>query len=329
MHTSPSGREVYAVREHTLRENSMDFINYKRSLGYIYGNQEYLLARYVRFSESRTSSPVPIKSITDEFLSTLSEAAGTLYQAVTVLREFSRYLQARGFKESYMIPPKTVSQPVAEDPYFFTEKEVSAFFEKLDAVKPLASFRGRDVVLPALFRLIYCCGLRCKEARTLLCSNVHTGEHYIDVVQSKGPKNRRIFISPELADYLADYEVRINLLFPDREYYFPSNTGNCYSSQFVSGNFRHFWMEAFPGFEMTTRPRAYDFRHHFAWSNLNRWAAEGLDLNVMLPYLMRYMGDQSVSETLYYFHFVPEFFPAYKGMTSTLEDIIPEVAYEE
>lgn len=317
------------MSKNTLRENIIAFINYKRSLGYAYEGQEYLLERYAKYAESRTSSPVPLKGITDEFLFALSDAAGTLYQAVAVLREFSRYLQTRGFKESYMIPPKTVSQTVAEEPYFFTEKEVEAFFKKLDAIRPHDSFRGRDVVLPALFRLIYCCGLRCKEARTLLCSSVHMTDRYIDVLQSKGPKSRRIFISHELADYLADYDVRISIHFPDREYFFPSNMGSCYSSQFVSRNFRRFWLEAFPGFEMTTRPRAYDFRHHFAWSNLNRWAADGLDLNVMLPYLMRYMGHQSVSETLYYFHFVPEFFPTYKGMTSTLEDMIPEVVYEE
>lgn len=71
------------------------------------------------------------------------------------------------------------------------------------------------------------------------------------------------------------------------------------------------------------------FRHHFAWTNLNRWAAEGLDLNAMLPYLMRYMGHQSVRETLYYFHFVPEFFPTYRKMVEPLEDLIPEVPYEE
>ena len=263
------------MSDRTLRENITDFINYKRSMGYVYDGQEALLERYVRFAESRTSSPV------------------------------------------------------AENPYFFTEKEVDAFFEKLDSIKPHSSFRGREIVLPALFRLLYCCGLRCKEARTLLRINVHTEDNYIDIIQSKGPKSRRIFISHELAGYLADYDMRIGILFPDREYYFPSDTGNCYSSQFVSRNFRHFWPEAFPGFEMTTRPRAYDFRHHFAWSNLNRWAAEGLDLNVMLPYLMRYMGHQSVSETLYYFHFVPEFFPAYKSMTCALEDVIPEVVYEE
>lgn len=313
----------------TLRENTIDFIKYKRSIGYAYAEQEYLLNRYVKFAESRTSSPVPVKCTTDEFLSSLTDAPGTLYQMVSVLREFSRYLLARGVKESYVIPSKIISQPTAENPYFFTEKEVDAFFEKLDAIKRHRSFKGREIVLPALFRLLYCCGLRCKEVRMLLCINVHTEEHYIDVIQSKGPKSRRIFISHELSEYLTDYNERINIIFPNREYYFPNSTGNCYSSQFISGNFRRFWLEAFPDFAMTTRPRAYDFRHHFAWSNLNRWAAEGLDLNVMLPYLMRYMGHQSVSETLYYFHFVPEFFPTYKGMTSVLEDIIPEVPYEE
>ena len=47
--------------------------------------------------------------------------------------------------------------------------------------------------------------------------------------------------------------------------------------------------------------------------------------NAMLPYLMRYMGHQSVSETLYYFHFIPEFFPTYKSMSASLEDLLPEV----
>lgn len=317
------------MSDRTLRENVAEFIAYKRSLGYIYEGQEYMLDRYARFAESRTLSPIPLKSVTDEFLSVLADAPGTMYQAVTSLREFSRYLHIRGFGEAYMIPPKTASQPVAEAPYFFTEEEIAAFFEKLDAVRPNVSFKGREIVLPALFRLLYCCGMRCREARMLLRANVHAEELFIDVIHSKGPKSRRIFISRELAGYLADYDARIGILFPDREYFFPNSAGGCYSSNFVSANFRRFWMEAFPEFKLTARPRAYDFRHHLAWANLNRWAEDGLDLNVMLPYLMRYMGHQNVSETLYYFHFVPEFFPAYKKMAAVLEDVIPEVPDEE
>ena len=313
------------MNSQSLRENAADFIVYKRSIGYVYDGSERLLDRYVDYAEKAEAGiQYPTKEVTDNYLAKISNAAGTLYGSVAVLREFSRFLQTRGYRGAYMIPPKTASQPVPEDPYFFTEEEISAFFRELDLIKPNKSFKGRELVIPALFRLLYCCGLRCKEARMLECRNVHLGELYIDVMQSKGPKSRRIFISQELSDYLSGYEESINLLFPGREYFFPSSAG-FYSSTAVSANFRRFWQKAFPDFVITTRPRAYDFRHHFAWANLNRWAAEGLDVNAMLPYLMRYMGHQSVSETLYYFHFVPEFFPTYKSMSAPLEDLLPEV----
>lgn len=316
------------MTERSLRQHADDFVAYKKNLGYVYDGQAWYLNNYVSFVERRSSTiSIPTKEVTDEYMEAISSSNATLYGTVSVLREFSRYLRARGF-EAYVIPPKTISHPVAENPYFFMPEEVEAFFDEMDKIEPHKSFKGRELVFPALFRLLYCCGLRCKEARTLECANVHTEEHYIDIMQSKGPKSRRIFISDELADYLDRYDMRIRILFPDRKYYFPHGE-KCYESCAVSANFRRFWMKTFPDFELKNRPRAYDFRHHFAWTNLNRWAAEGLDLNAMLPYLMRYMGHQSVRETLYYFHFVPEFFPAYRRMAEPLEDLIPEVPYEE
>jgi len=35
----------------------------------------------------------------------------------------------------------------------------------------------------------------------------------------------------------------------------------------------------------------------------------------MLPYLMNYMGHRHIKNTLYYFHFVPEFFYFLKSST--------------
>ena len=316
------------MTEYSLRQHADDFVAYKRTLGYVYDGPAGLLNNYVNFAENRLSDPsLPTKEVTDEYMGSISSSTATLYGTVSVLREFSRYLCVRGFN-AYIIPPKMVSLPAAEDPYFFMPEEIEAFFVELDKIGPHKSFKGRELVIPALFRLLYCCGLRCKEVRTLECSNVHTADRYIDIIQSKGPKSRRIFITGELADYLNEYDLKIRILFPNRKYYFPHGE-KCYESCTVSANFRRFWMKAFPDFKLKTRPRAYDFRHHFAWANLNRWAAEGLDLNAMLPYLMRYMGHQSVRETLYYFHFVPEFFPTYRKMAEPLEDLIPEVPYEE
>ena len=317
------------MADQKIRKNANDFIVYKKSLGYVYNSSEKLLNRYVSYAENAVADiQYPTKEVIDEYFSEISGAEGTPYGSVAVLRGFSRFLRARGYKDAYIIPKKAVPLPVPEEPYFFTEEEISTFFKALDRIKPHKSFKGREYVLPALFRLLHCCGLRCKEARTLKCQDVHLGNLFIDVIQSKGPKSRRIFISRELADYLIGYDTKIGLLFPEREYFFPHKDG-CYGSAAVSQNFRRFWKKAFPDFVLTTRPRAYDFRHHFAWTNLNRWAAEGLDVNAMLPYLMRYMGHQSVSETLYYFHFVPEFFPTYRTMTAPLESLLPEVPNEE
>lgn len=313
----------------TLQQLAEEFVEYKKALGYTYGTASYYMSRYIQYISEIDTEICGIEKIyTDQYLKSLSEAPGTLYGTIAVLREFGRYLYSRRYTKTYIIPPKSCSQPVPEPPYFFTEKEINDFFEAVDSIEKHASFKGRELVIPAMFRLLYCCGLRCKEVRTLKCENVHLKDMFIDVMQSKGPKSRRIFISTELSEYLRDYETRIATLFPERCYFFPSNSG-CYSSGAISSNFRRFWKKAYPDFELTTRPRAYDFRHHFAWANLNRWAADGMDVNVMLAYLMRYMGHQTITETLYYFHFVPDFFPTFREMTKELEDVLPEVAHEE
>ncbi len=71
--------------------------------------------------------------------------------------------------------------------------------------------------------------------------------------------------------------------------------------------------------------RAYDLRHHFAYANMNHWLREGADINVMLPYLMRYMGHQDIENTLYYFHLVPDIYDAVIKKSSLSEGVLPEV----
>ena len=314
----------------SIRQNAEEFLVYKHGLGYMYETQEYYLWNFISYMEKvAPDTNYPTKQAVDSYLQSMDNSSSNLYATVAVLREFALYLQKRGFDRVYVVPPKVASQSVPDPPYFFTEDEISLFFSKLDEIKPHLSYKGRELVFPALFRLLHCCGLRPKEARTLECVNVHLSELFIDVLQSKGPKSRRIFISQELSDYLEDYNKRISLLFPERKHFFPTRDDKPYGSCSISGNFRRFWWEAFPDFPKGNRPRAYDFRHHFAWSNINRWAAEGMDINVMIPYLMRYMGHQTVKETLYYFHFVPEFFPTFRELSKPLEDIIPEVWDED
>jgi len=76
------------------------------------------------------------------------------------------------------------------------------------------------------------------------------------------------------------------------------------------------------------RARAYDFRHHLAFGNVNRWIAAGIDVDSMLPYLSRYMGHSCLESTDYYLHLVPEFFHTFHEKVRSTEILLPELDYE-
>ncbi|WP_158408517.1 tyrosine-type recombinase/integrase [Desulfosporosinus fructosivorans] len=308
-----------------------DFLAYKRGIGYQYITSEIYMNGFVKYILlNYPNVKIPNKDVIRTYLDTKKDYPGALYGLTAVLREFSRYLLNQGYENVYVIPPKRMPKLCPEPPYFFTEDEIFLFLIACDSVKTNRSFKGRECVLPALFRILYCCGLRCKEVRKLLCSDVHLSENYIDILQSKGAKSRRLFISWELSDYLEGYNQKIENVFPGRTYFFPRSQTDYYTAGFISENFKRHWRQAFPDWDCgISRPRAYDFRHHFVWANLNRWAKEGTDMNAMLPYLVRYMGHQHLSCTLYYFRFVPEFFPVFTKLSESLEDILPEVPHEE
>ncbi len=137
---------------------------------------------------------------------------------------------------------------------------------------------GRPYVYPALYRFLYCCGARCGEARHLRCENVHLNDGYLDILQSKGHRDRRLFLSDELISYLKDYDSAIGFCFPEREYFFPGPSGNIISESSVPFNFRKIWLAAGLKRDGKVKPRPYDFRHHFACANIARWSKEGKDV---------------------------------------------------
>lgn len=315
----------------TIKELADEFLEYKHNIGYQYQSSETYLRGFVQFIlQKHPNAVVPDKEYIQDFIDTKKQNSGALYGTIAVLREFCRYLVSQGYENIYVIPSKRSPKLYPVPPYFFTKTEISDFFHEADSIVPHASFKGREYVIPALFRILYCCGLRCKEARMLRCEEVHLDKGYFDIFQSKGLKSRRIFITSELTNYLVEYEYHIEEIFPERIYFFPHTGSKGYGSGFITQNFRYLWLRAYPDFEKTfKRPRAYDFRHHFVWANLNRWAEEGKDVNAWLPYISKYMGHQHLNNTLYYFRFVPEFFTTYTKLASNLEKLLPEVPYEK
>jgi integrase len=242
------------------------------------------------------------------------------------LRELGKYMQSVGISEAFVLPTGLTGKSERYVPHFFTNEELTAFFAACDNLKPHQSKQARHLVLPALFRLLYCCGLRTCEARTLRVENVDLTDGRIDIMSSKGCRSRRILISDDLLELFKRYDERVSKIYPRRVYFFPTTRSQCYKS--LSEIFRKIWRTAGLGPGCGNRPRAYDFRHHFALSNLNRWIAGGVDVNSRLPYLSRYMGHSCIESTDYYLHLVPEFFHTFCEKVRATEALLPEVDYE-
>lgn len=309
----------------TLKSLRDAFVDYKRSTGVWYESTLYLDS-YVNYAEANhPGTKLPTIESVKGYISNLGTPCAR-YTAACYIREFGRYLAVRGY-EAYVLPRKLYPPVETIPPFLFSEEELALFFTAVDNIEPVKAYRGRELILPAVFRTLCCCGLRCKEVRMLHRSEVNTEGRYIDIIRSKGAKDRRVFISQELADYLRDYDEAISRIFPDREFFFPGyREGKCMSSGMISENFNRFWKAAFPDFvRVDNRPRAYDLRHHYAWANINKWARAGQDINAMMLYLMKSMGHKSVKQTLYYFHLVHDFYPDLVKLTADMVSVVPEV----
>lgn len=314
----------------SLRELVTDFLKYKRSLGYSYVTGEYDLRRLLTYTDKHFPNAINLtKDIVKGFLEERA-VHEQLRSVADTVHTFGKYLLINGYTETYLIPSHYFKTVPSKPPYFFTPDDINGFFTECDNIRILKYLPGRNIIIPALFRLMYCCGLRSIEIRKLRCKDVHLDKHYLDILSSKGFIDRRIWLTQELVKYLDKYNRQILIYYPNRYFFFP---GRCHNGGIgegvISYNFAHIWDKAFPNTRINFSPRAYDFRHHLAYYNINKWACEGSDINAKLPYLMRYMGHNNINHTLYYFHFVPSFFNDYKNMTKGLGDLIPEVEDEK
>ena len=303
-----------------------DFIEFKNSLGIQYKTSSYYLQQMDKYNLEHGNYEFLRKDIAEGWAKLHSSRTISRDRSwISPIREFGRYLQSLGYQDNYILDERFSIQRYSAEVYLMSDNEIQAFFKECDLYVLKKKLPGRKYVCPALFRFMFCCGVRCREARYLKCHDVHLDKGFVDILQSKAHRDRRLFLSQELADYLNCYEKAINECFPSREHFFPSVHGGIISSCALSANFRNIWLSAGMKRDGKVKPRAYDFRHHFACANIMRWSIEGKDIHAMLPYLMRYMGHSSLESTYYYIHLIPDYFPQYTALTSPMECLIPEV----
>jgi integrase len=236
-----------------------------------------------------------------------SEAPHNISQKATAIRQFGKYLCAAS-DEAYILPEKFAPYISPKAPYIFTDDEITALFSSIDKLKGTRNEPYFSEIAPVLFRLTYTCGLRPNESRNLLHENVNLNSGEILIINTKRKKERIVVMSDDMRALCSEYDTRRSIFAGTNPYLFPSEDGGALTNTALSTAFNKAWKEAGRacGILLPKNVTVYSLRHRFASARLNLWLDEGENLMALLPYLRSYMGHETIDETAYYIHILPE-----------------------
>ena len=256
-----------------------------------------------------------------------TETNGSNIKRTQAVRLFVGYLRSRGLAD-VIAPLRLKPEPRTYIPYPFEEYELQRFFNACDQIQPVPKHRVsmiRKLSVPVFFRLLYSTGMRPIEARLLKRKDVDLKRGVIDIKNSKGHDQHYVVLHDSMSELMGRYDKAIAEIQPSRDYFFESSTGECYSSTWVSWNFRQLWVRANGA---ANSPVARDLRHHYVTSNINSWTGDGFCLTDKLQYLSKSLGHRAIESTQYYYSLVPRLTDTLREKTEAgFNIIVPEATW--
>jgi integrase len=305
-------------------EDIGSFISFKRSLGYAKSSYDKFMYIFDKFCiEKYPLTDELTQAVVDSWsLPRKGEHPNGIKRRLSAIRQFGQYLNYMG-KVAYVVPSKLIGAYRPFVPYIYDDKELKAFFMAADSIPPLKQSPFREFIVPVMFRLQYCCGLRPSELRHIKQADMDYNAGVLKIVESKNYRDRNVVLSNDLLGLCRRYEDEISARQPGRHHYFEHPKGGAYSANWIQAQFRICWRKSGITFRDRRNPRVYDARHNYATRIMAQWMDEDRDVNALLPYLSEYMGHSSLADTAYYLHLLPERISA---MTFThMTGVFPEV----
>lgn len=286
----------------TLRNDLDKYLQFRIGLGCTdLGHVKLRLGFFVDFcTENYGTEEYLTKEMIDSWFASIHfKKSKTQVNTVGFMRGFTRFLNSMGIPA--YIPDKDYSiRSPKFIPLIYTDDELTRIFEAIDSLESNRYYPSKNIILPVIFRMIYCCGLRPGEPLRLKVDevNLKTGDIYIR--KSKNERDRHIIMSEELRDLCCKY----NDLAGERIYFFQGQNGKPVQGQWINKQLK--LAVSRTGIIFRQPPRVYDFRHNFATRNMMRWMDQKKDIFALLPVLSEYMGHKTINHTLYYVHLMPE-----------------------
>jgi integrase len=313
----------------TIGELVDEMVRLRHAGGYRFKVPERVLRQFLRHCEQAgIKGPGFNGEDVDGFLYTRGLRASTLRRNEKVLHDFGEFVAAKGHT-AYICPVKTVAKTRRHEPYIFTDDELVRLFGVIDG-QALSSYTNKALIDPALFRLLYGTGLRISEALRLMLADVDLNKRTLEVHDSKNGKDRTVPFSAVLAKTLTGYIKAAHPLDGIEERLFYSrDICKQMDTTVIYVRFRDYLSDAdIPHY--IGGPCVHSFRHGFAVDCLKRWAKDGGDLTVRLPYLCAYMGHGDLRATQYYLRLTADLYPEIvERVQLRFGYVIPEVDGDE
>lgn len=294
--------------EATLAGLAAGLVAVRHAGGYRFKVPERVLGQFADYSAREGYGDGSItREAVEGFLYGRHLRASTVRRNELVLRQLGEYARAHGWT-AYIPPAVTTVRVRHAPPYVFTDDEIRRLFTVIDS-EPMSSYSNKALVDPVLFRVLYGTGVRISEALHLTLADADTSAGTLAIRDSKNGESRTVPVTTRLCSTVAAYVAAAH---PDPQpgsyLFYTRSPGNPISQAVIYVRFRGYLADAgIPHF--AGGPHPHSMRHGFAVANLRRWAAQGADLAVMMPYLACYMGHADLRGTQYYLRLTADAYP--------------------
>ena len=294
-----------------LAEKLKAFIAYRKSLGYLIGNQETYLVHFDRFVYEKSVYWQDLNpELCIDFIKWLDLAPITVNNAIFCIRGFFRYLERLEIISENPMKDIASKKTASYIPYIFSRKDTRQLVDAVNNnIRKNQKDYFRDYTLYMVILLLARCGLRISEPLNLRVGHYRNADGTIFIQNTKFNKDRCIPVSRsvmgEISNYLSVRKHLINhrsnpYLFPGKQL-FKIDRRAVYNAFYQAVNDIGIKQEKIVFDHIRFgKPTPHSLRHSFAINTLKRIRERGKSPQDSLPVLAAYMGHKNYMSTAVY-----------------------------
>jgi len=312
-----------------LKTECAEFIKWKRSLGYSYETEEFMLLRIDRFiADTYPDAKDLTREIVDAWCAKReTEHPRTHSSRVRCIKQFATYLIQRG-RQAFVtdLPSESKARRIFRA-HIYTSKELHMIFSYFDSIDAVADPLG-SLQWPVVFRLFYSSGLRSCELRNLSVADFDQDAGTLFIRKTKFGKSRIIPLHPNMTRRISKYLENLPSRLRKSGVLFPANDGRIHERHsFFSALMKAVDAVGIPHAGKSKGVRVHDFRHTFAVRSLRQAFETNMKTTAFLPFLSAYMGHADMRGTEVYIQTTPEAFPEItRRFSAAYGELVPKGA---